>query len=250
MKPVPADRDAFGREMWAFFTGDGDPFEIVERDDGYVTAAPSTAGYFADVRRWPARQRQAIRFARGSRALDVGCGAGRVALHLQARGFEVTAIDSSPLAIRTSRMRGVRDARVLPFQNISRLSRERFDTVLMFGNNFGLFGSYTRAKMLLRTLRTITGDDAVLVAESLDPHATHDRAHLRYQRSNRRRGRMSGQIRIRVRFRDCVGPWFDYLLVSPDEMKHVLDGTGWKARRIIRDESAAYVAIIDKTRTG
>ena len=92
-------------------TGEG--IEIVERDDGFIS--PSTFGpvaYFTPLRRWPKTERQAIRIARG-RVLDVGCGAGRVGLHLQERGHDVVGIDLSPLAVEVSRRRGVRDARKL-----------------------------------------------------------------------------------------------------------------------------------------
>jgi SAM-dependent methyltransferase len=244
---IPPGRDAYGRELWAFLNGSGNPLEIVERDDGYVTAAPAISGYFAPFHRWPKRQREAIRHRRGDTALDVGCGAGRVALYLQERGFQVTAIDNSPLAIKTARKRGVQDARLLPFQRIDRLPNNEFGTVIMFGNNFGLFGSYSKAKRLLRELHRITAPEAVLLAESIDPYDTDDAAHFRYQRANRRRGRMSGQIRIRVRYRDCVGPWFDYLLASPREMKQIMDGSGWKVQRFIRGTGPAYVAIITRT---
>ncbi|KUO16284.1 class I SAM-dependent methyltransferase [Streptomyces dysideae] len=50
----------------------------------------------------------------GGRALDLGCGPGRNALHLAARGFEVDAVDLSPTAIDWARERareaGVEDA--------------------------------------------------------------------------------------------------------------------------------------------
>ena len=49
-------------------------------------------------------------------------------------------------------------------------------------------------------------EDAVLLAESVDPYRTEEAAHLKYQRINRRQGRMSGQIRIRVRYRECTAP--------------------------------------------
>jgi SAM-dependent methyltransferase len=246
MEHVLFKRDAYGRGMWAFLNGSGESFEIVERDDGYITAAPSTSGYFAAFRHWPERQRQAIRFRRGDTALDVGCGAGRVALYLQERGYRVTGIDNSPLAVRTARKRGVKDVRVLPFQAITRLPGDRFDTIVMFGNNFGLFGSATKAKRLFRELRRITTAHAVVLAESLDPYATEEPVHLRYHRSNKRRGRMSGQIRIRIRYHECVGPWFNYLLVSPQEMEQVLEGSGWKAERFVKDAGPAYVAVITK----
>ncbi len=78
-----------------------------------------------------------MRFVQGVRALDIGCGAGRVSLYLQRKGLKVTAIDNSPRAIRVCRRRGVRDARVLAIEQIARLPPVSFDTVLMFGKTSG-----------------------------------------------------------------------------------------------------------------
>jgi SAM-dependent methyltransferase len=241
---IDTTTDAFGQEMWAHLTG-GHPDEIVERDDGFVTSH-GIAPYFADFDSWPARQRKAIRALRGDRVLDVGCGAGRVALHLHSKGFAVTAIDNSPLAIAVAKRRGVKDARVMAFEQIRTLPSNRFDGVVMFGNNFGLFGGYAKAKRLLKQLHRITRPGAVILAESLNPYGSPLAAHTRYRRRNRLRGRMAGQIRIRVRFRDIKGPWFDYLLVSPGEMRDILKGTGWRVRRTWRDGGPLYVAQIVK----
>jgi hypothetical protein len=112
----------------------------------------------------------------------------------------------------------------------------------MFGNNFGLFGSRTKARRLLRRLRPFVGR---IVATSNDPYATDDPAHLAYQERNRARGRMSGQLRLRVRYRDLVGPWFEYLIVSPDELAEIVEGTGWQIRHLVRDEGSIYVAVLD-----
>jgi SAM-dependent methyltransferase len=245
MRHIGRRNDAFGLAIWSYFKG-GPPFEIVERDDGYIDAAMSTSRYFADFRRWPDHQKRAMQFVRGENALDVGCGAGRVSLYLQRKGFRVTAIDSSPLAIRTCTRRGVRNARVLAFEDIRRLRRNQFDTVVLFGNNFGLFGNLRRAKRLLKELHRITADGAVMIAETINPYETDNPFHRRYQQRNRQRGRMPGQIRIRIRFQACATPWFDYLFVSRVEMKGVLEGTGWKARRFLKGDPPSYVAIIDR----
>jgi len=178
--------------------------------------------------------------------LDVGCGAGRVALYLQERGFTVTGIDNSPLAIKTCRQRGAKDARVMAFEQVARFRPGTFDGVIMFGNNFGLFGHRRKAKALLRTLHRITRDNAVILAESIDPYKTKNPFHRRYQSRNRRRGRMAGQLRIRIRFQAYLTPWFDYLLVSPAEMKEILDGTGWALDRVVEDKSPCYVGVIRK----
>jgi methylase of polypeptide subunit release factors len=90
--------------------------EVVERDDGFIGTTPRPF-YFEPFRRWPAHHRRAMRLVRG-RVLDVGAGAGRVALHLQERGHEVVAIDISPGAVEVCRRRGVRDARVCPIEDV------------------------------------------------------------------------------------------------------------------------------------
>lgn len=235
--------DAYGRLVLDHFEG-RPAREIVEREDGFVSAGLGPETYFAPVRRWPVCERQALRVARG-RVLDVGCGAGRVALELQRRGREVVGIDVSPLAIEVARRRGVRDARVLGLDDVD----ERlgvFETVVMFGNNFGLFGSRAGARRRLKRLAAVTSDEARIVAASNDPAATDDPAHLRYQEENVERGRMPGQLRIRVRHRDYASSWFDYLIVTPDEMAELAESGGWKLTRTIRAEGSLYVGVLEK----
>ena len=238
-------RDAYGQIVWSHFHGKKS-YEIVERDDGLFDLSGGAKAYFAEFSNWPKHQRAAIRFAKG-RVLDVGAGAGRVSLYLQNNGLSVTAIDNSPLAIRVCKRRGVKDARVLSIERIENFKSAIFDSVVMYGNNFGLFGRPSKARALLKTLHKITRPTALIIAESADPYKTDDPAHRAYRRLNRQRGRMAGQLRIRIRFRDYVGSWFDYLIVSQTEMRDILRGTGWKVRKVFHSESYPYVAVLDKT---
>ena len=185
--------------------------EIVERDDGLIMAGRylSAGHYLAPYRKWPSHQRRALRLARG-RVLDVGAGAGRVALHLQQKGHEVVAIDCSPGAVEVCRRRGVRDARVLRVEDAD-TTLGRFDTVVMYGNNLGLLASRAKGRRLLRRLHGITTERGRILGEILDPYPDAAPIHLAYHRRNRERGRMSGQVRIRIRYRDLATPWFDYL---------------------------------------
>ncbi|MDG6899020.1 MAG: class I SAM-dependent methyltransferase [Nitrososphaerota archaeon] len=48
------------------------------------------------------------------KVLDVGCGAGRVALYLQGWGLDVVGVDNSPFALRVARLRGVRNTGCWP----------------------------------------------------------------------------------------------------------------------------------------
>jgi len=245
---VDPSRDAYGQMLLAALEGD-EVVEIVERDDGFINA--SLFGprlYLAPFRRWPSHHRRALRYAKG-RVLDVGAGAGRVGLHLQARGQDVVAIDNSPGAIEVCRRRGVRDARLLAFDALDE-SLGTFGSLVLLGNNFGLFGTPTKAKRLLRRLHRITSDDARIIVESRDVErgsGANAPWHERYREQNVARGRLPGQIRIRVRFRDVIGPWMDYPMVSPEQLRQILAGTRWDLSRVF-DSDDTYVAIVEKSR--
>lgn len=237
--------DAYGEMLLAALEGE-EAIEIVERDDGLIMASLlGPEAYLAPFRRWPARQRRAMRLARG-RVLDVGTGAGRVPLHLQERGLEVVAIDSSPGAIETARRRGVRDARLLRVEQIQP-TLGRFGTVVMFGNNLGLLGGLEHGRRLLRRIGRLASPGARILGETLDPYTTDDELHLAYHTRNRRRGRMSGQIRIRIRYRQLATPWFDYLFLSRKELEELVDGTGWRLADTIEDEPPLYIAVLERS---
>lgn len=240
-------QDAYGHGVYDYFRGKGG-FEIVEREDGFIAISQGPRAYLAEHKDWFPAQKRAMRYVSG-RALDIGCGAGRVAVHLQKKGFDVLGIDVSPLGIKVCKLRGLQKARVMSITEVSaRLGT--FDTFLMMGNNFGLFGNPQRARWLLRRFHRMSSEKARIIAESRDPYPrpgqTIDRRHLDYQRRNRQRGRMSGQLKIRVRYKQYMTPWFEYLIVSPDEMKAILKGTGWRVARFIDAKGPTYVAIIEK----
>jgi SAM-dependent methyltransferase len=238
--------DAYGEMMLAALESSEEVLEIVERESGLIMASRlGPEFYFSPYRKWPSRQRRALRFARG-RVLDVGAGAGRVSLHLQEKGLDVVAIDSSPGAIEVCRRRGVRDARDLRVEDVDD-SLGIIDTVVMYGNNLALLASRTRGKRLLRQLARITSERARILGECSDPYETDDPDHLAYHERNRRRGRMGGQLKIRIRFRETASPWFDYLFLSRAELEEILEGTGWRlARLFTQDVSPPYVAVIEK----
>ena len=235
--------DAFGRMLWAYYNGQR-VFEIDERDDGYIEASTSPKMYFSDYEDWPQHEKKAMEYVKG-RVLDIGCGAGRHSLYLQKKGLDVLGIDNSPLAIKVCKLRGLKKAKIMSIEDID-FKPKSFDTIIMMGNNFGLFGSFQKARSLLKRFHKITSDDGLIVAETRDPYKTDNPAHLEYHKLNRKRGRMGGQVRIRVRFEKYATPWFDYLFVSKEEMDEILKGTGWKVKQYIDSGNALYIAIIEK----
>ena len=254
---LSSSQDAFGHEIFDYFRGRSHGrtynyfrgvshgLEIVEKDDGFINAGAGPRSYLSQYEDWSSHEQTAIRFAKG-RVLDIGCGGGRHSLYLQSKGLQVVGVDVSPLAIRVCKLRGLRNARVMSITQLGpRLGK--FDTILMLGNNFGLFSNVSRARMLLRRFLQIANPGARIIAESLDIYKSPvDPFHRDYHERNRRRGRMPGQVRIRVRYRRFSTPWFDYLLVSKREMRQVLHGTGWRVSRFIGSKGTPYIAVIER----
>ncbi len=236
------DQDAIGQFMQDYWQH-GEALELVERDDGFI-AAGDAAAYFASYRNWAVCEKRAIKHARG-RVLDIGCGVGRHALYLQERGHDVLGIDLSPLALKVARLRGLRKTRVLPITKVSR-SLGIFDTVLLLGNNCGLLANKRRARWLLRRFKAIMPPDGRIIASSNDVYQTDAKEHVAYQRHNRKRGRMSGQIRMRIRRRQFATPYFDYLMVSLKEMEQIVAGTGWAITDQYEDRGPLYAVVLER----
>jgi SAM-dependent methyltransferase len=244
LRRLRPEQDAFGQVLLDYLNGRTRAATIVERDDGFMESE-GPAAYFHPVRRWYSVERRALRYARG-RVLDVGVGAGRVALELQHRGHPVVGIDVSPLVARVARKRGVTNVKVLALEDVGP-AVGRFDTVVMFMNNFGLLESEVKAKRLLRRLYAITSDQGRIVATTSDLPEKPKLDLRAYRRRNRARGRHRGQVRFRLHYRSLKTPWFDYLFVTPRELDRLLRGTGWRVRRLVRTQGDTfYAAVIDK----
>lgn len=245
-------KDIYGQEVWSHFQGTS-AHEFLEREDGFKWPPENVEVYFYKYSKWSPDEKRAIHLAKG-RVLDVGAGAGRVSLYLQQKGLKVTAIDISPLAVKVCQARGVKDVRLLSLDEIIYLENDSFETVVMFGNNFGLFENASKAKYLLDEMHRITSPEALILAQSSTPYKTRKPVHLKYYSSNRQRNRMPGQFKMRLQHGEKIGDWFDYLFVSKKEMQDLLEDTGWKIKRFFNSDQSlysdssksTYLAVIEK----
>lgn len=224
----------------------GNPEITIERDDGYLDSEDLN-GYFAPFTRFHLCERKALKLAKG-RVLDIGLGAGRVSLYLRRRGLDVTGMDISDKALEVSARRGVRKTIKMSACDLQ-LPKGSFDTVILFGNNFGLCGSPAGVTAMLLRLREIVTDEGIILAETIDPLRTNHEPHLRYHRRNIERGRPPGQVKIRLRYEDVVGDWFDLLFATVPEMRAIAERAGWWVEQVFTDRPASpqYVAVLRKS---
>jgi SAM-dependent methyltransferase len=253
----PPIGDAFGemiRDAYAVRTGVGPRplaggrvprpvIEVIERDDGLINGAPADH-YLDEPDRWQPHDHRALRWCRGQ-VLDIGVGAGRIAVELQRHGVAVTGLDTSAGAIEIARRRGLRDTVVTTIDAYAAGATTRYDTFLLLGNNLGLLEGPQRAPEFLAALARLAAPGARLVAQGTDPYNTTDPVHVAYHRLNRDRGRLGGQLRLRLRYRLQASEWFDYLNCSVDELESLVAGTGWRVKSIDEKDRPYYVAVVE-----
>lgn len=219
---------------------------LIERDDGRIETL-EVGDYIKPFEEWDEPERQAIKHVKG-RVLDIGCGAGRVAIYLQVLGYEVVGIDLAPGAVDASRRMGLKEAYVMSANDLT-FSNDIFDTVVMYGNNFGVAGEEEHVLSMLRALQKITSPNAVILAGSANATNTEVEDHLKYHQMNRDRNRPPGLVRIRVKYKDYVTEWSDLWLVTLEELEELTEKSGWQIDKIYQTgkiNQPAYVAVLSK----
>jgi SAM-dependent methyltransferase len=92
-------------------------------------------------------------FRGGDRVLDVGCGTGEDAAHLEARGVSVLAVDASPAMVAQAKSRGV-EARVMRAEDLGKLG----------GAGFSLRGASAPLNCNLNLRASVSGADPLVCA--------------------------------------------------------------------------------------
>jgi hypothetical protein len=123
----------------------------------------------------------------------------------------------------------------------------RYDTFLLLGNNLGLIEGRDRAPAFLAALATMARPGAQVIAHGTDPYGTSDPVHTSYHELNRRRGRLGGQLRLRLRYRELGTAWFDYLVCTPDELGELVRGTAWRLADVDDADAPYYLATLRLT---
>lgn len=156
-------KDLFGQAILDYQT-QNTPEDLVTETNISEADEMSVAYLFRTYQEMPKIEKKALKLAKG-KILDVGCGAGSHSLYLQQKGFEVTAIDISPNAIKACQLRGLKDARV---QHLLELKNEQFDTILLLMNGTGIFGTLAETSKYLQKLKSLLTPNGQILIDSSD----------------------------------------------------------------------------------
>lgn len=159
----PLSTDVFGSALLDYVTGNytEDITTYISLDETDVLSLPYLFRTFEEM---PVLEQTALKLSRG-KVLDVGCGAGSHSLYLQQTGMDVTALDHSPGAIETCRLRGLKKAVLSPFLGYS---GTKFDTILLLMHGIGMAETISGMDHFMSHIKTLLSPGGQVLLDSSD----------------------------------------------------------------------------------
>lgn len=158
--------------------------------------------------------------------LDVGCGPGRLAAGVAARGRPVLGLDIAPVAVQLTRQRGVSVLRRSVFERVP--GEGRWDRILLADGNIGIGGNPVR---LLRRCHELAAPDGAIITEQDPPGGSPD------------------PVRVQVRIESSTGivsAWFPWAHVPDDQLDRIADEAGFAVTERWREHSR-WFAVLRRT---
>jgi precorrin-6B methylase 2 len=166
------------------------------------------------------------------KVLDIGAGAGSHALELQAKGLDVTALDSSPAAISIMKDRGVLN---IVEQDLNSFNETGFDTILLLMNGIGITGSLEGLKKFLTKAKNMISAEGQLVFDSSD-------ISYLYKEISKPADQYYGEISYQYQYKDQKGDWFNWLYIDEQTLTALAQECGWNCEIILDDGQDQYLA--------
>lgn len=185
--------------------------------------------YFREEDDMPDLEWVALNECRGY-VLDIGAGAGSHALELQNRGYEVAAMDISPLAVDVMKARGVKDVFA---DDIFSYNEKKYDTLLLLMNGIGLAATIDNLKTLLLHLKSLLAEGGQLLFDSSDVAYLYD--------GKLPESGYHGEIKYQYEYKNQKGEWFNWLYIDEQTLTKVAEECGFNMEVLYEDEYGQYL---------
>ena len=194
---------------------------------------------FRSYEEMPEIERKALDLAKG-KTLDVGAGAGCHSLVLQQRGIDITAIDISPLSVKTMKERGVRKVLEQDFFTLN----EQYETILMLMNGIGIMGTLERMPVFFKLLDRILAPGGQVLCDSSDicyVFETDDGIIELPDDTD-----YYGELTFQIQYKDTIGEPFDWLYIDADTLTQKAEENGYNVEVLAEGEHYDYLVRITR----
>lgn len=191
---------------------------------------------FRSIEQMPPKEQHALSIAKG-RILDVGAGSGAHALALQKLNKEVVALDISEKCCQAMKQQGVRE--VIHEDFFTFTDAEKFDTILLLMNGFGIAGNLDTLEPFLQKCKSLLKPGGVVIGESADIIYLFEEedgsVNIDLNSS------YYGEMEYRMTYKKEAGAWFPWLYVSSDILSDVAETVGFKTIDLFDGGDSDYI---------
>lgn len=194
---------------------------------------------FRPYKEMPKLEQKALQLSKGN-VLDIGCGAGSHALYLQNdRKMNVTAVDISPLAIETCKLRGIQNAREL---DIMTLKDEQYDTILLLMNGAGMCGRLKKLGNFLTHIKSLLAPGGQVILDSSDIIYMFDEDEEDGGTWIPADHEYYGELDYIVKYKGEEEEPFDWMYIDYFTLKKAAESCGFQCELVLEGEHYDYLA--------
>ena len=188
---------------------------------------------FRGIEEMPELELKALELCEG-KVLDVGAAAGCHSRVLQERGFDVTAIDTSPGAISYLRKNGIQAEKADFFE-----FEGQFDTILVLMNGIGITGKLKRLPLFLQQIKKnlTPGGKALCDSTNLTYLYEEDDGSVWVDLNSQ----YLGEMQFQMTYKGMASDWFNWLYVEFEILKEEAEKAGLNCEMIMEGPSDNFL---------
>ena len=227
------ENDVFGNAIADYYVSPNSTKIIVKSPDFEDDEIP-VSYLFRSFNEMLEIEQRALQLCNG-KTLDVGCGAGAHSLYLQQQNIPVSAIDTSPKAIETCKLQGLKNAEVKDF---FKLKKQKYNTLLFLMNGIGIVGKlenmhsfFNQLKLLLKAKGQVLLDssDLIYLYEGTEEDAKNSPFYY-------------GEIQYQIQYKQFKSTEFDWLYIDFNSLAFFAELHGFSAEKIWDGPHYEYLA--------
>ncbi|MFT6969609.1 MAG: SAM-dependent methyltransferase [Roseivirga sp.] len=221
--------DIYGKALKDYQSGVEDQSLILNTSYGEAEEMPVWY-FFRGYEEMPEMEQMALSIADGD-ILDIGAGAGCHALVLQQMNKEVTAIDTSEVAVEIMQNDGLKRAVKADFFEYQ---GGQYDTMIMLMNGIGLVGTLDGFRQFLNHAKKLLKPEGQLIFD------TSDIKYL-YEGKALPKDKYYGEVSFQYEYQGIKGEWFDWIYIDENTLEDVAEECGWFVYYLHKDENDQYL---------
>lgn len=234
------DHDPIGHAIKDYYThGHADNIQFFSShfdEDEIVTAF-----LFRSFEEMSRLEQNAIELSQG-KILDVEAKAGCRSLILQNRGFSVTAIDRSKLAVEIMTQRGLKN--VLQKNILDPSFTGSFDTLLLLRNGIGLVGELANLPFFFERINQLLSPTGFVLLDSRDLNYLYEEE-IEWVGDDPDRP-YYGEVDIEMKYKKIKSELFNWLYVDQQTLTYQANQAGFQVELVAENMPYDYLAKISR----